>query len=342
MNTVQEFKKIIKKHKIKKHDISVLNNIRLNFNSNLTIYNTNLEESVLTETDNITAIKDTLVVDYKELANVIDSLKESSLELKLNNNVLLVNNIPVSLKYQNDYPEPSKSQLLQEIVLSKEDIKSIMKASEFAEDSKGTREVLKYICIDKENIVTTDGFKLFCQPHKIPSITKPVLFKASLVDKLKSLKEVTLKIYEKQIAFADDITSFFSKTPENNYPNYKVFFPESYDLKKINQFAKKELLRELEVIKNLKPDNSCVELIAEKNVLTLKCYIKNNGYVKTLENIIDKGYEDFRKAFNVQYLITCLKTIEIDYVGLYEDINSKGKIIFKDNYRTLLLMEIRL
>lgn len=161
-----------------------------------------------------------------------------------------------------------------------------------------SRPAFNSVCIDQENFVATDGFKLITVKNNIFEFEKPVMFPHSTVKHMinifKKQNKITLKLNRSHIVISDDVFTLISRINTSlKFVSYKQLIPNS-------------LINEITV---------------------------NNKYLKGIVNNI----KDDMFTLNIGKIITCksdtIEEFELNCTATGEDLEI---ILSKNHFLTLI------
>lgn len=185
--------------------------------------------------------------------------------------------------------------------------------------------VMLQVVGDKLVAVATDGHRLAvghagladqCEPIQVILHHKAVLELARLLED--SEDPVSVHLSDSQAAFAVNGVRFLTKLVEGKFPDYNRVMPATSALKTsltLNQVEFMDALRRAALIVHGEKTTG-VRLRLEPGVLFLDSEAHSSGETSTEEMAVDYAGPNFQTAFNVNYLLAAVQSVECDQVML--------------------------
>lgn len=253
-----------------------------------------------------------VMIEAKKFFEVINKLKGNII---FNNGEISCANSLINLEIiETKYFQEENDKIENETDFNLKEFKNIVKNRLFACDIAGNN-VLSSICINQNDVVSTDGNKLSLgKLENSTNFDKLMLNKYFVEEMIKNFDTDVVKISDsdKKIIVSDDYTVMSCLKINGTYPDYKLILP---DYSKGFCIDKQKIIESLELISTISNDrtNLCV-LDITKNSLTLKA----TNEKKSGQTIIDIDYngEDIKIGINALFLIAAIKNTNDDKINI--------------------------
>ncbi len=339
----------------------ILNGIMLEADNELTIYSTDLETSIKCIKPVKIIDKGKVVVPARVLINILKSLKESKLELELDesknmvkikceNAFFTLNTLPVE-----EYPGFPEIKREKSLKIGLDKFKNLVSKAQKAASVDESRAILTGVFMEiKEGVlsmVATDSYRLSLVKEKInkESSSVGVVVPSKVLDSIVKSdykgKDIEINIEENQISFylegsEDEKDIIVSRLLSGKFPEYKQLVP-----KKLNHniiVKKEKILEVVRRISSISQDNIPVKLAIEKGKIEVSMSVKEIG--SSSEDFeVSYGEEKIEIAFNPEFLIDGINMMEGSNIIISIDDPLKPILIKpeKNNDLIYLLMPIR-
>lgn len=369
---------------VAKHPIQpVLNNIFLRSSQDpakLILGATDMELAISVELDAEVLKEGEITVPAQKLQEIVTKLSKGKLRLQsdeANSFYIFSGRSKFEIKGMGSEEFPKES-LLTELSNKGESIylplKEVRKGCElvnFASDKKEVNSILNGICLEIGNennleIASTDGSRLayYKALNCVRDSAKdendrqqrksiiPFRTISELLRMISDLDEENIKCVffgDNSILFESENRKIRSNLISGSYPKYQQLVPASYHQKAI--VNREDFIAALERVAVLANEKSrVIKLFFEKiGILTVSANTPDLGEAQDQLDLEELEGEDFTIAFNVSFMIECLKNLDCEKVQLKmieslkpiivspvvsTDSNNDGK---KDNYLYLLM-----
>ena len=341
---------LVTKVSLKKVSLPILSTCLLETEKNfLKISATNLESAIVWW--GLAKIEEAgkICVDAKFFANVLSSLKEETITLETENNVLKIEDKRVLLKIKGVNPEefpiiPQKESVEKITVFGEKLCDALSKIINIPTPSLGRPEISGILfSFENENLklVATDSFRLaekkikLLTPTKAYSLILPQSAAKEIVGIFKREEgEINLYLTPDQI-FIESLARelphpkilFTSKLIEGEYPNYQEIIPKKFKTK--IRLDKNEFLTQLRAASLFSGRINEVKLKINKKEGKLEILSQNPDYGEFKSEIFPKiEGEDISISFNHKFLIDGISSIdEKEFDFLFTD--PEGPAILK-------------
>jgi DNA polymerase-3 subunit beta len=352
---------IVNRVSLKKVSLPILSNILIETEKSfLKISATNLESGVIWWGLAKIEREGRTCVDAKFLLNVISTIKEETVTIKKENEILSIENDNFSLKIKGVNPEefpiiPQKDSLEKISIDCQTFCEFLTKIINIPSPSFGRPEISGiFFSFEKEilKIVATDSFRL--AEIKIPLIT-PTSKNYYLILPQNAAREI-IGIFGKEEGelnfylspnqifiefFHQEIPHpkilFTSKLIEGEYPNYQEIIPKKFKTKAI--LDKNQFLSEVKTASLFTGRINEIKLNINKKEGKIEIFSQNPDYGEYQSKIFSKiEGEDLSISFNYKFLVEGLSLIDEKEVNLLFT-NSEGPamITSQDNYFYILM-----
>lgn len=306
-----------------------------------------------------------VVVDLKELLNIVKTLPNIELEVFTEDNKLIIqyndSQIQIAINLS-----PEEYPMSIHVVdadntfdITAKNLQSAVDKVIFAVDKAGkytARPVLQGVLFDITgdtiNVVGSDGYRIALYQTKINcdiGIDTQLVIPAKLLEKIYKVIKLTkykgdIEVYynSKNISFYTEKFEVSGYLIDGEYFDYKLVLPKEFNTKVVvDKKDFEDILKRMKVIPSLK-EMPMVKIITENS----KIYIHSHkGTISLIENMPAKITGDkVEIGFRVTYILDYLKRIKGNEV-LINIINSNSPAIFKDSTNEdyqYLVMPIRL
>ncbi len=340
----------------------ILGGVLLDIGTNLNIFSTDLETSIKTTVNVKIEEKGKVVVPSKILINILKSLNESKITLKLNketNQLLLSSdkaNFSINTLSLEEYPAFPETNIKNPIKIELNEFKTLISKVQRAVSQDESRTILTGILMEIENnsltMVATDSYRLAIIKEKLKNENEDI----KIVVPARVLESITkndLKKYDLEIMLEENQIAFYlkkenkikniiiSRLLSGKFPEYKQLLPEKM---KHNIIIEKEKILEVtRRIASISQDNIPIKLIIEKSRMIVTMDIKEIGS-SSEEFKISYGEEKMEISFNPNFLIDGVMMIDDKNIIFSIEEPLKPVILNseKNENMTYLLMPIRI
>lgn len=262
--------------------------------------------TLLANTDNTPDTKTILILAEGEVIEpgasiikneVLSNIPKNSARVEITEDTIKTGEREIKYTVNNSkLPIPELGEFITEI--SKKDFDKVLDV-EYAIGKDPTKPIINCVCIDNENVVALDSFRLASRSHK--GNYNKVLIPQELIKLYKKFKNTTnIKIYQNNniqtLAFENVMIT--GKTEEGSYFNYKSVINISNEVvAKINANKVVKLLKTYKKVElvTLNFRSNGLELIAKSADMTIKDIVD-----------IEKSGKDLEIHVNIKYLTECL------------------------------------
>ena len=340
----------------------ILSGVLLDVGSELNIFSTDLETSIKTTINVKIEEKGKAVVPAKILINILKSLNESKITLKLNketNQVLLSSgkaNFNLNTLSLEEYPAFPETTIKNPIKIELNKFKTLISKVQRAVSQDESRTILTGMLMEIENndltMVATDSYRLAIIKEKLKTINSDI----KIVVPARVLESITkndFKKYDLEIILEENQIVFYlkkenktkniiiSRLLSGKFPQYKQLLPETM---KHNIIIKKEkILEVVRRISSISQDNIPIKLIIEKGRIIITMDIKEIGS-SSEDFIVSYGEEKMEISFNPSFLIDGIMMMD-DKNIIFSIENPLKPVLLnseKNEDMTYLLMPIRI
>ena len=310
-----------------------LSNFKLEANKKtgkLTLFSTNLQVSVLSETDCDIEEEGCVVVDSSKIFSLIREFKDEPICLKTKSSDRLVitqGSSKYNLVYfpENKYPHPVKINIDEGTQIESDILKKMIRKTMYSVSKDNTRIFLNGIYFQSTTgknktyrMVSTDGHRLSKVESENSHNTK---FSKGIIIPKKGLEEIlkVLETYSGTVSIGVDKNYFFMKNDttvitvrliEHDYPDYERLIPKKVDhTVTFNRENLLSCLKRVELLANEKSKGVIFSFGDDKVNITSKNpeLGEANEEVTILEGIKNKNVTI---GFNARYIMDILKNIE--------------------------------
>lgn len=279
-----------------------------------------------------------VMIEAKKFFEVINKLKGN---IVFNNGEISCANSLINLEIIDDtYFQQENEEIKNETDFNLKEFKNVVKNRLFACDVTG-HHILSAICINKDDVVSTDGNKLSLGKLKdSTNFDNLMLNKFFVEEMIKNFDTDIVKISDssKKIIISDKSTVMSCLKINGTYPPYKDILP-NYS----NGFCidKQKMIEALELILTITNDrtNLCILDITQNN-LTLKAANEK----KSGQTIIDIDYtgEAVKIGMNALYLIAAIKNTNEDKINInFEGSLTPFVVKTKDDLNVLMPVQLK-
>jgi len=328
----------------------------------LNIYGTDLETSIKSSIKVKTETEGRVVVPSRVLVNILKSFPESKVELEFLNET---NELKLACQKANfmlntfsleEYPQFPTINKNNTFNIKYSVLKYLISKTQKACSTDESRVILTGILMDlnKDSIrlAATDSYRLSVANSDILYNGAPikVVVPSRVLDTIAKSEtcegEIEVNIEENQISFiinenGQKTTRIISRLLSGKFPDYEKLIPESFAHSIIIQ--KETMLDVIKRISSISQDNTPIKLDIEKGRINVSMNIREVG--SSVEDFeVSYGEEKMQIAFNPEYLIDGLNTIDEDKI-LFNIVEPLKPVMIKPekNEKLLyLLMPIRI
>lgn len=330
---------------VAKHPLQpVLNNVLLQTNkdkSTLMVAGTNLDLSLAVEISVDIINSGKITVPAQKLLEIVSKLPKTELTISSDENFVFqiasgrskfevksmtAEEFPV----HNFSPESNSDEEIETITLPISHLKKSSELVSFASDRKEVNTILNGICMELGDkgleIAATDGSRLAY--YHVPSLSFAKYNKSiiphntieelrRMINDLDESESITCYMgNSSSIAFKTESRFLSSNLIEGSYPKYQQLIPEGYiQCAKVNRQSLIQSLERVAVLANEK--SRVIKLLFEENgVLTILANTPDLGDARDQLDLLEYEGQTFNIAFNVNYMIECLKTLSCDEIEL--------------------------
>jgi DNA polymerase-3 subunit beta len=342
---------IINRISLKRVSLPILSNCLLETEKNfLKISATNLESGIIWWGLAKVEKEGKICIDAKFFYDVISNIKEETINLETENNLLKIKNKSISLKIKGvnpeDFPIIPQKNLLEKIQINSEELcNSLNKIINIPSPSLGRPEISGiYFSFEGKilKIVATDSFRLAEKKIHLPfslnknySLILPQNTAKEIIGIFgKEEGEINLYFSTNQI-FIESLASelphpkilFTSKLIEGEYPNYQEIIPKKFKTKV--RLDKTEFLSQIKAASLFSGRINEIKMKLDKKNGKLEISSQNPDYGEFKSEIFPKiEGEDISISFNYKFLIDGISSIdEKEFDFLFT--NSEGPAILK-------------
>ena len=237
------------------------------------------------------------------------------------------------INFKNEEPILSVEATENSVILSNYDAKKLLEI-QFATAQDETRPILQGICIDENNLIALDGYRLAIRKHDELKINELIVHN-SLITYYKKLKGTSnLKILDDDLytTFEFDNFKITHSKIQGKFINYKSLLPKEY--KTLIRFDSKKLLSLLKSYKDIK----IIKILIKKEKLIIQ---SSNSYMKIEDTLNCKTQgQELEIGFNPKYLIDSLKNFDGEIIMKFN--NKVSPAIIEKDYKYDLILPIRI
>jgi len=266
----------------------------------------------------------------KRLVNIIRELPSAEIEVSVDSkNVTSIKSGPSFFKIiglpDGEFPPLADFEEAKEYKISQSILRSGLKKTSYAISTDETRYVLNGIFTSfkegKLTLVATDGRRLAMVDHELEF---PASHEVDFIIPTKAVQELQrhlgtdgdliLRLSDNQVCFEIDSSMIVSKLIEGNYPNYRQVIPG--ETKERLTLSREQLLETTRRVSLLSSEKSnSVKLSFGPNQVDVTA---NSPDIGEANESIEVAYDgaDFAIAFNPEFLMAPLKSLEEDMVHL--------------------------
>jgi DNA polymerase-3 subunit beta len=266
----------------------------------------------------------------KRLVNIIRELPSAEIEVSVDSkNVASIKSGPSFFKIiglpDGEFPPLADFEEAKEYKIPQSILRSGLKKTSYAISTDETRYVLNGIFTSfkegKLTLVATDGRRLAMVDHELEF---PASHEVDFIIPTKAVQELQrhlgadgdliLRLSDNQVCFEIDSSMIVSKLIEGNYPNYRQVIPG--ETKERLTLSREQLLETTRRVSLLSSEKSnSVKLSFGPNQVDVTA---NSPDIGEANESIEVAYDgaDFAIAFNPEFLMAPLKSLEEDMVHL--------------------------
>jgi len=278
------------------------------------------------------AVTGAITIPAKKLAEIIKELPDTepvAVSVKKNNivniecgkNVFKIMGLP-----EEEFSKPPEFKDKNHITLKQKNLKKMLRRTSFAIGHDEIRHTLNGILFVVKpthiKMVATDGRCLTITEEKMQlpkTMETSFILPSKAVDELDRIlsdsdDDVKLLISEKQVMFDSGAKKLVSRLIEGDFPNYEKVVPaEAKEKVVVPRAAFLAAIKRVALFTS--PDSMFVKIDVAKNKLTLSKSDPHSGEARAELDTQYKG-KDLSVGFNPEYLISLLKNIDEETVGL--------------------------
>jgi DNA polymerase-3 subunit beta len=289
-----------------------------------------------------------IIIQGKDILDIVRIIPQEEINIEVIDELkVLIYTDDEKIKYdlnvinKNEYPNVDLEKSENFVVISAEELSTIVKETAFATSTDESRPVLTGISFkingDILECSATDSYRL---AKKELRLNKPVEELYNIIIPGKNLVEfsriiddkenqIRLHIFNNKILFEQDDLLFQSRLISGNYPNTSKLIPEESMLKitaKLSQLY--NVIGQASILTTDKEKN-IVMLSTNGDLLTVKSVSNEKGRAEMKMNIEKDNNEDITIAFSAKYMMEALnalntETVEMSFVGEVKPITIKN------------------
>lgn len=273
-----------------------------------------------------------------------------NIKIRVGKRNYLLNTMPVD-----EFPKQKNEEETSSLCIGDGDFKYLLKKVSFAMAKNDARYYLNgalfSIAGDNITMVATDGHRLaLCslpQQIDVAADGQQVILPRKFVIELMRLlgdsdKEVRIKMNDRQICIDYENITIISQLVDGNYPDYQRVIPQAFaETVKLEHTMFRQTLEAACVIREERSQNV---LLSFSNGKMLALTSNRDGEKAEVEQEIEYSGDEFRIAFNAQYLLDVLTVVESDRICFsFKDNNSGAQISEEGTDATInIIMPTRL
>lgn len=322
-------------HLVRNTDNKFFTDVKMTTTSGkLILQTTNGEVSMEYKLPVLTADEETILVNARQFTDIVSKLSDTII---FDNGMIMADKskLKIELKKDSGYTFFSEIECDNPITLSAKGMdmfKTGIKNRLFACDTM-TQNVLSGVCLNKDEIVTCNGnmLALYRLNEQLPFDTV-ILGNKICQEILKCFNDevVRVSMTNNKIMLKSDKITLVGNLLQGNYPKYKALIPTPEYHATIN---KSLVINAIELLK-LIDEKACTFTFNEDKLVI------NVGDSSTEVDVKYSGV-DMSITFNSNYMINCLKNIDIEVVEFGFINNRTGVTLSTDKELTLLMPIIK-
>ena len=296
-----------------------------------------------------------VTIPAKKISDIARELPDEEINISAKkNNVIQVEAGKVFYRIMglaaDDFPQlpafsPENKEML---VLSQNDLKTLLTMTAFAASNEESRYVLNGILFilkdGKLKLVATDGRRLALAEKEVlkaegnlwgKGVILPIKAVRELNRLLKEEGEVQIYLVEKQIAFVVDETTVISRLIEGEFPDYEQVIPSENN--KIVHLDKEEIFSATRRVSLLtSPTSSLMKFTLSKNKALISSETPDLGEAKEEIEVEYQG-EGIAIGFNPHYLLDMFRSVPFEKLTLGLQESEKPGVFKAENFTCVLM-----
>ena len=294
----------------------------------------------------------TCIVDGRMLIDYVKKLPNDRIKMSLNNNILEIQCKKSKFQLQNivgEYPTIPIIEDVSSIKITQKELKQALQQTMFAAAKEETRPMLTCVCLEaNENTISfaaLDGYRLAVKQLEIKNAKQiKILIPAkSLGEILKNLQndgDVNISVSKNYVLFETDKNKTFIRLMNEQFIQWQRIIPEGFQNRVV--VNTKELLSAIE--------RAAITSKAGNSIIVLEV-INNNSFKITsacsksmVEEYVDikiqegsKGFNNFKMAFNYQFLYEQVRFSLAEQIYMDFTTNLSPCVISTENFKGLVL-----
>jgi DNA polymerase-3 subunit beta len=288
------------------------------------------------------------LIKSKTISNIVSKFQNQNLEINVDeNNKVAIKTPTVDFEIlgtsTTEYPAFPDIEQGAKIVLTAQELKSLIQYTLFAVSLDETKQFLNGILVTSEDdnlfFVSTDGYRLALKKQIVPSLNKKfsviIPYKAfnelnKIIQQINSDTKIEINISEKQASFVMPNFVLISRLIQGQFPDYKQVLPKNA----LNDYiiSRRAFIGAAERATIIASEaNNIVRLVFDKDKIELKANAPKIGeFSESFEVTRENGTEQIKIAFNVKLILDALKNIDMDDI----------KVSFNDNLSPCVIMPV--
>jgi len=351
-----------------KPTIPVLSNIVIDINENdLLLMATDLEIGIKSKIVISSDLKISTSVNAKSFSEFLSSLPNSTLQLEINSNQLIVQNDFTKAEFNTlnpkDFPKfPEISEMQKVLEVSSELFTEAINRTIFSTSQDNIRPILGGILFEETNsslsLVGLDGFRMSkydLNVDEIKSGLKVVIPSRVLSELVKIASNNSSNISLYVTYHNDSVASALftigdiqisTRILDGTYPDYKAILPQDFSVN--FKFDRQIFLANLRVIdtiaRNIIGNRIILEAIDNGKTLLMSVRDPERGLIETKCDIYEYEGDSFRTSFSSKYLSEMINSMHSNEIHLScKSSNMPNQFVETSNHNYLhIIMPIRL
>lgn len=255
-----------------------------------------------------------------------------------------ITNMPVGdIESYPNFPDINETEA-EEIEFDTEELKELIENTTFACSNEEARPVFTGVQLDiaKAQIAASNTHMLAINSIKTnykPENSKPIIIPAKTLDKLirTSIQDKTVKINfnNTNLYITFDNTTLVSRLINGTYPDVNRVIPKNSKIKcKINKKAFEKMLNRIRIFSDNDNNVIKIEINNEEKTLILSASSQKGSSKEAikLEDLITSNEENFKIAFNSNYITEIIKKIKGDNIVMLMNTSVSPAIIAENEY----------
>lgn len=271
-----------------------------------------------------------VLVEYKILNDIVRKLPNADITIKTTEDNMLdiscnKSNLQLLCLAEEDFPKFPKFENKLNFAISRAKFKEMILGVAYAAAEDSARPILQGILLENKNkvfsTVALDGYRLAVKRHTVECDDfEIVCVKKHLVEVAKLLNEtgdINISISQNHLMLRLGATIIVSRLLEGTYVAYNSLINDSHKL--TIEVNREELLETVERANLICKDQSSspLHIYLKDNIFTIKCNGSISKMVENIDiNVLENELEDFKIAFNSNYLIDLLRNHSVDKIQL--------------------------